>query len=168
MSRKPLRIKFPGVMSNSPLWRIKFLAGIDRKQARAEYAKHFGRTFNASTIDKELHQVVRQHRFDAGDGRIAVPEELMLALFLRPTGKGYGKKRPPLEPWLRRIRVLVVRTAENGWARRVKDDGRKVSKKAKHEEAVKAHAEIKGHGLSVDTIKRKMSLARGKRYISNT
>jgi hypothetical protein len=96
--------------------RIASRFGRDRKSARAMYAEHFGRPCDDPAIDTEL-----QNFFSKRSGEdVAVPASLVLALILRvPPGKGRGKKRPPLETWKRRSRALVVRAAENGWARRV-------------------------------------------------
>jgi hypothetical protein len=142
--------------------RIASRFGLDRKTARAMYAEHFGRPCDDPVIDEELQNFFRNR---SGED-VVVPASLALALILRvPPGKGRGKKRPTLETWKRRWRHLVVRSAENSWARKVEAGGRNVSKLAKHEAATDAHKKIYSHGLTVDTIKSRMNLARGKRDI---
>ena len=99
-------------MNDNPLWDIKFLYSGDPQRARAEYFRHCGRAYNDPRINKELHDLVWHHDF-SGDGTIAVPEALMLAILLRPLGEK-GKQPPPVPILVKRKRGLVGRYCRGG------------------------------------------------------
>ena len=140
--------------------------GIDRGGARSLYAETFGRAVDDPSIDSELSALFSER--DDDSETVAVPAHLLLALVMRPPpGRGRGKKKPPMETWKKRFRALAVQRAESDWARQVAEHGPKVSKRAKHDAALAAHANVYGHGLkTVEAIEKLMSLARGRRAIA--
>jgi hypothetical protein len=103
-------------MSDNPLWYIRWLAELDIKEARALYKEHFSRSIEDRAIEDELRQVLYKHDFGSGDV-IAVPAPLVLAIVLRPRGKGV-QKRPPIkevERLRQRYRDYAVRLASRRW-----------------------------------------------------
>jgi hypothetical protein len=145
---------------------IRFLADADRVEARKRYRASFDVAIDDPAIDEELHLVARWHDFDKGD-RIAVPARLVLALILRPRGKGEGRKRPPQERWTRRLNDRVVRQANLYWAEFV-DEDKEDRKKAKRNAAQKAYNEFRRGAIQPiilpGTIKKRMRIGAGRRY----
>lgn len=146
---------------------IWWLMSQDRARARAEYAALCGRSPEDRRIDDELEEAVRQH--DRGGDHVTVPFDLVLGVLLRPRGKGRGRARPEDEPWKRRQNGEVLRYANVLWAKLDEDYLKRTGKKArqtdatlKDEAAKRARRMIRGNTLSVDTIKKRMSLTKGR------
>src|SRR5262249_15052494 len=117
---------------------ILFLVDHNRRRARAVYAETYHRAFDDPAIDEDLHHALGEHDFDERGESVVVKAELLLGLILRPRGQGKGRKRPPLERLEKRGRDFAIISASLGWAKLVAAGGRKVSKQARHDEAVKA------------------------------
>ena len=101
----------------NPLWRIVFLSDRSIKEARALYQETYRRKIEDRAIEAALHQVLREQDFHSGD-MVTVPAQLVLAIVLRPRGKGRGKKRPPIkdvERWIQHAREFAVSLASEGW-----------------------------------------------------
>jgi hypothetical protein len=150
--------------ADNDAWRIRFLARRSRKEAVAQYAEKYRRPVDDPSILEDLDKVLSDNEGDWTLDRVSVPIELLVALSLRPSGKG---GRPPKEPRARRQFLLAVRIANRIWAEKSKGEGRGVVKNAKHEAAQEAIDQVFSGKPDVDisTIKLAMRLADGRRAL---
>ena len=139
---------------------ILFRARRRLKEARALYAETYGRAVDDPASEAELDQILQKHNFSRSGDVVPVPAELLLAFVLRPRGRGQGRKRPPKEALVKHLNARAVSDASIDWARRIAAG--ESSKRAKHNAAVKARARTYGCDLSINTIKLRMRLAKGR------
>lgn len=152
----------------SPAWDILSIANTSRKLAREKYAKHYGRSFNATGILNDISQQLQKAK--GNPDRVLIPVELLVALALRPRGNGKGKKegRPKKEVRAARWYGLAIRKANSYWAAHIGLDGSKAARQDGAQMAL--DTTWFGTGRKKPTLKmilRDMRLENGKRGVAS-
>jgi hypothetical protein len=132
---------------------------LNRRLAREQYNKKFGRRIDDPAIDDEFERAYIDAITDGND-TVAVPARLALAFVMRPRGRGRGRKHPPKEIAAVRIEQSAISFANRRWAELTDDLPTKVARLKAAEEA---HAKFgQTARVGVETIKSKMNLTKGR------